>query len=57
MYRNFDDAKVIGLLKEDTDKDALAEASYVFLPGVEDGLDITEIEPPKDPEQFLTAQE
>lgn len=55
VYRNFDDAKVIGLLKEDTDKDELAESSYLFLPGVADGLDITEIEPPKDPQQFLTA--
>ena len=57
VYRNFDDAKVLGLLKEDTDKDVLAESSYLFLPGVADGLDITEIEPPYDPEQFLTAQE
>lgn len=57
VYRNFDDAKVIGLLKEDTDKDELAESSYLFLPGVSDGLDITEIEAPKDPQQFLTAQE
>lgn len=57
VYRNFDDAKTIGLLKEDTDKDVLAESSYVFLPGVADGLDITQIEPPKDPQQFLTAQE
>lgn len=57
VYRNFDDAKVIGLLKEDTDKDELAESSYLFLPGVADGLDITEIEAPKDPQQFLTAQE
>lgn len=56
VYRNFDDAKVIGLLKEDTDKDQLAESSYLFLPGVQDGLDITEIDPPKDPQQFLTAQ-
>ncbi len=56
VYRNFDDAKVIGLLKEDTDKDQLAESSYLFLPGVKDGLDITEIDPPKDPQQFLTAQ-
>ncbi len=57
VYRNFDDAKVIGLLKEDTDKDEIAESSYLFLPGVSDGLDITEIEAPKDPQQFLTAQE
>ena len=57
VYRNFDDAKEIGLLKEDTDKDALAESSYLFLPGVEDGLSITEIEAPKDPQQFLTAKE
>ncbi|SFB85211.1 ABC transporter substrate-binding protein [Butyrivibrio sp. YAB3001] len=57
VYRNFDDAKDIGLLKEDTDKDALAESSYLFLPGVPDGLDITEIEAPKDPQQFLTAKE
>ena len=46
-----------GLLKEDTDKDVLAESSYLFLPGVEDGLSITEIEAPKDPQQFLTAKE
>ena len=57
VYRNFDDAQNIGLLKEDTDKDALAESSYLFLPGVADGLDITDIEAPKDPQQFLTAQE
>ena len=55
VYRNFDDAKVLGLLKEDTDKDTLAESSYVFLPGVADGLTITEITPPKDPQQFLTV--
>ncbi len=57
VYRNFDDAKQIGLLKEDTDKDVLAESSYLFLPGVADGLDITEITPPKDPQQFLNAKE
>lgn len=57
IYRNFDDAKVLGLLKEDTDKNALAESSYLYLPGVADGLDITTIEPPKDPEQFLKAKE
>ena len=57
VYRNFDDAQVLGLLKEDTDKDALAESSYVFLPGVADGLDITEIIPPKDPQQFLTVSD
>lgn len=57
VYRNFDDAKEIGLLKEDTDKDLLAESSYVFLPGIADGLDITEIEPPYDPQQFLSAKE
>ena len=57
VYRNFDDAQVLGLLKEDTDKDALAESSYVFLPGVPDGLDITEIIPPKDPQQFLTVSD
>ena len=57
VYRNFDDAKVLGLLKADTDKTALAESSYVFLPGVADGLDFTEITPPKDPQQFLTVSE
>ena len=57
VYRNFDDAKVLGLLKADTDKTALAESSYVFLPGVADGLDVTEITPPKDPQQFLTVSE
>jgi NitT/TauT family transport system substrate-binding protein len=57
IYRNFDDAQTLGLLKEDTDKDALAESSYIFLDGVEDGLDITDVVPPKDPEQFLTVQE
>ena len=57
VYRNFDDAKVLGLLKEDTDKDTLAESSYVFLPGVADGLTITEITPPKDPQQFLTVSQ
>ena len=43
-------------MPEDTDKDQLAESSYLFLPGVQDGLDITEIDAPKDPQQFLTAQ-
>ena len=57
VYRNFDDAKEIGLLKEDTDKEALAESSYLFLPGVADGLSETEIDPPKDPAQFLKANE
>ena len=57
VYRNFDDAKTIGLLKEDTDKDVLAESSYVFLSGIADGLDISEIEPPYDPQQFLTTKE
>ena len=57
VYRNFDDAKDIGLLKEDTDKEALAESSYLFLPGVADGLSETEIDPPKDPAQFLKANE
>ena len=57
VYRNFDDAKVLGLLKEDTDKNSLAESSYIFLPGVSDGLDTTEITPPLDPEQFLTPKE
>ena len=57
VYRNFDDAKVLGLLKEDTDKDTLAESSYVFLPGVPDGLTITEITPPKDPQQFLKVSD
>ena len=52
----FDDAKVLGLLKEDTDKNSLAESSYIFLPGVSDGLDTTEITPPLDPEQFLTPK-
>lgn len=57
VYRNFDDAKVLGLLKEDTDKNSLAESSYIFLPGVSDGIDTTEITPPLDPEQFLTPKE
>lgn len=57
VYRNFDDAKNIGLLKEDTDKDALAESSYIFLPGVTDGVDFTEITPPLEPTQFLKAKE
>jgi NitT/TauT family transport system substrate-binding protein len=57
IYRNFDDAKTLGLLKEDTDKDALAESSYVFLDGIADGLDITDIVPPNDPQQFLTVQD
>lgn len=57
VYRNFDDAQTLKLLKEDTDKDELAESSYVFLPGIPDGLDITEIEPPKDPEEFLKPKE
>ncbi len=57
VYRNFDDAQVLGLLKEDTDKEALAESSYIFLPGVPDGLDLGEITPPLDPEQFLTVKE
>lgn len=57
IYRNFDDAKTLGLLKEDTDKDSLAESSYIFLPGVADGLDITEVEAPYNPEQFLSAPE
>ena len=57
VYRNFDDAKVLGLLKADTDKDTLAESSYIFLPGVADGIDATEITPPLDPEQFLTPKE
>ncbi|WP_029320244.1 ABC transporter substrate-binding protein [Butyrivibrio sp. AE3004] len=57
IYRNFDDAQVLGLLKEDTDKAALIQTSYLFLPGIKDGLDITEIDPPKDPQQFLTAKE
>jgi NitT/TauT family transport system substrate-binding protein len=57
IYRNFDDAKTLGLLKEDTDKDALAESSYIFLDGIADGLDITNIVPPNDPQQFLTVQD
>lgn len=57
MSRNFDDAQTLQLLKEDTDKDALLKSSYIFLPGVADGLDITEIDPPKDPQQFLTPKE
>lgn len=57
VYRNFDDAQALKLLKEDTDKDELAESSYVFLPGIPDGLDITEIEPPKDPEEFLKPKD
>lgn len=57
VYRNFADAQTLGLLKQDTDEEALAENSYIFLDGIEDGLDITDIEPPYDPEQFLTKQE
>ena len=57
VYRNFDDAQNIGLLKEDTDKDVLAESSYIFLPGVTDGEDLTEITPPLEPTQFLKAKE
>lgn len=57
VYRNFDDAKALGLLKEDTDKETLAESSYIFLPGVADGLSVTEITPPLDPEQFLVPKE
>ncbi len=57
VYRNFDDAQNIGLLKEDTDKDVLAESSYIFLPGVTDGVDFTEITPPLEPTQFLKAKE
>ena len=57
VYRNFDDAQNIGLLKEDTDKDVLAESSYIFLPGVTDGDDLTEITPPLEPTQFLKAKE
>lgn len=57
IYRNFDDAKELGLLKADTDKDALAESSYIFLEGVEVEPDYDDVEPPLDPEQFLTKQE
>lgn len=57
IYRNFNDAKVLGLLKEDTDETKLAESSYIFLDEVADGLDITNIEAPKDPYQFLTKKE
>jgi NitT/TauT family transport system substrate-binding protein len=57
VYRNFDDAKVLGLLKENTDEAVLAESSYLFLDGVADGLDITTIEAPKDPNQFLIVKE
>jgi len=53
IYRNFKDAKVLGLLKEDTDETQLAENSYVFVEGVADGLDITNIQAPKDPYQFI----
>lgn len=56
VYRNFNDAKVLGLLKKDTDEAVLAESSYIFLDGVADGLDITNIEAPKDPYQFLTVR-
>ncbi len=56
VYRNFNDAKVLGLLKEDTDEAVLAESSYIFLDGVADGLDIAHIEAPKDPQQFLTVK-
>lgn len=56
VYRNFKDAKILGLLKEDTDEAVLAESSYIFLEGVADGLDITHIEAPKDPRQFLTPK-
>lgn len=57
IYRNFDDAKELGLLKEDTDKDALAESSYIFLEGVEVDPNFEDVEPPLDPEQFLTKKE
>ncbi len=57
IYRNFNDAKTLELLKEDTDEATLAESSYIFLDGVADGLDITNIEAPKDPNQFLEAKE
>jgi NitT/TauT family transport system substrate-binding protein len=57
VYRNFNDAKKLGLLKEDTDETVLAESSYIFLDGVADGLNITNIEAPKDPQQFLTVKE
>lgn len=57
VYRNFDDAKTLGLLKEDTDKDVLAESSYVFLDGVAEDVPHDPIESPLDPEQFLTVQD
>lgn len=56
VHRNFNDAKTLGLLKEDTDEAVLAESSYIFLDGVADGLDITNIKAPKDPNQFLTVK-
>lgn len=57
IYRNFKDAKKLGLLKEDTDENQLAESSYVFIEGVADGLDLTNIQSPKDPYQFLTKKD
>lgn len=57
IYRNFNDAKVLGLLKEDTDEAVLAESSYIFLEGVADGLDITNIKALKDPYQFLNVKD
>lgn len=57
IYRNFKDAKKLGLLKEDTDENQLAESSYVFIEGVADGLDLTNIQSPKDPYQFLIKKD
>lgn len=56
VYRNFDDAKTLGLLKKDTDEATLAKSSYVFLDGVANGLNIKNIKAPKDPEQFLKVK-
>ncbi len=58
VYRNFDDAKVLGLLKEDTDEAALAESSYTFLDGVPDGIDESQtITPPNDPNELTKVKE
>ncbi len=55
--RNFKDAKILGLLKEETSGEELANNSFVILDGLNDDLKESDGEPPKDPNSFLEVKE
>ncbi|MDR2657673.1 MAG: ABC transporter substrate-binding protein [Oscillospiraceae bacterium] len=56
LYRNITEMQELGLVKPETDAEALAEYAFFALPNVPDTYIGTEIVPPLDPYQFVSEK-